>query len=391
MWKNFKSILTQNKGIFAIGIGDVVGNGISAVFWFVLAALLGPEQYGEIHYFLAIAGIAQIFALIGTSHTMTVYTAKNVRIQPALMLISLSAGGIAALIIIINFMRFDIAFLVFAFMFIEISSGILLGRKNYSSYSKFLLIQKTLLFALGLGLFHLFGVNGIIYGIALSYVPYALIIFQEFKKSKIDFSLIIPRKGFIVNNYATILSGSFGSQIDKFIIAPMLGYTLLGEYALAIQILAVLTVVSGIIFKYILPQDASGVVKKNVKRYAILLSIVIAIFGSLILPLIIPIFFPEYVQTVDAIKILSWTVVPGTLYLLYTSELLGLEKSKFVLISNVVSTLTIIIGFITLGPIFGMIGLSTVILFATCLQVIILLIGKRSLDDSLVKNKGLDI
>ena len=81
MWKNIKKIIADNKGIFAIGIGDIAGNCISASFWFILAIFVGPEEYGQIHYFLAIAGLAQIFSLIATKNTLVVYTAKKIQIQ----------------------------------------------------------------------------------------------------------------------------------------------------------------------------------------------------------------------------------------------------------------------------------------------------------------------
>ena len=190
MWDNFKDILKENRGIFSIGFGESAGKIISAIFWFLLAGILGPEKYGEIHYLLAIAGMAQIFALIATSQTMTVYTAKNVKIESTLILISIIAGSIAFLVIIMNFYMFDVAFLVFAFIIFELTNGILLGRRQYSIYSKYFLIQKILLFVLGIGFFYQFGFEGIIFGMALSYVPHLIIILKEMKRTKINFSLL---------------------------------------------------------------------------------------------------------------------------------------------------------------------------------------------------------
>tara|TARA_Y100000741_G_scaffold362017_1_gene347021 strand:+ start:7309 stop:8478 length:1170 start_codon:yes stop_codon:yes gene_type:complete len=388
LWDNFKDILKENRGIFSIGFGESAGKIISAIFWFLLAGILGPEKYGEIHYLLAIAGMAQIFALIATSQTMTVYTAKNVKIESTLILISIIAGSIAFLVIIMNFYMFDVAFLVFAFIIFELTNGILLGRRQYSIYSKYFLIQKILLFVLGIGFFYQFGFEGIIFGMALSYVPHLIIILKEMKRTKINFSLLNARKGFIINNYATVLSGSFASQIDKFIIVPILGFTILGEYSLSMQILVILSIGNGIIFKYLLPQDSIGIRNKNLKKMAIVFSIAIACFGAIILPMIIPTIFPEYEETVDAIKILSWTVIPEMLILIYTSKLLGLEKSKFVLISNIISTTVLIMGMIALGPIFGILGIVSMVLISTCIQLVILIIGKRDVEGKLNYKKS---
>ena len=45
------------KDIISIGSADIVGLGISAVFWFYLATPIIPSEYGEIHYFIGIATI----------------------------------------------------------------------------------------------------------------------------------------------------------------------------------------------------------------------------------------------------------------------------------------------------------------------------------------------
>ena len=78
-WSSIKQSISKVKGISTIGLSNIVGTGISATFWLFIASSIGPEQYGEIHYFLGIAGIGQIFSLIATSNTMTVYSAKKDR------------------------------------------------------------------------------------------------------------------------------------------------------------------------------------------------------------------------------------------------------------------------------------------------------------------------
>lgn len=377
MWDYIRNRIQENRGIFKIGIGDIVGNSISASFWFTLAAFMSPEDYGQIHYFLAIAGLAQIFALISTSNTLIVYTAKKIQIQSTLVLISIIIGFFASMIIIITTQRFDVGILVFAFMSIEISSGILLGGKKYSIYAKYLIIQKILLFICGLSFYQFFGINGIILGIAISYTPFVKVITSELRNIKIDFSLVVERKGFILNNYLLILSGSFGSQIDKFIIVPVLGNRVLGEYSLSLQILVILTVVSSISFKYFLAQDSTNENNRNAKKIIIIISIGIAFFGSFILPLIIPVFFSSYVNTIDAIRIMSWIVVPETLQLIFSSKLLGLEKSKFVLLSNIVSTIFLIVGFISFGTVFGLSGLALILLISTIIQFFIVFYGAK--------------
>ena len=117
-----------------------------------------------------------------------------------------------------------------------------------------------------------------------------------------------------------------------------------------------------IIYKYLLPQDASGKSNKMLKQTAVLMSVGIALFGVVLFPHIIQNFFPKFIEAVDAIQIMSIAIIPAMISLLYTSKFLGLEKSKFILISKIITTSSLIIGFIILGPIFGIIGLASVFL-----------------------------
>jgi len=361
-WTNFKKKIIGQKDLASIGFANIVGSGISAIFWLYLASVIEPTEYGEIHYFIAIAAFAQIISLVGSSNVLTVYTAKKIKIQATLFFISLLVGVVSTIVIIVIFFRFDAGLLVLGYVIFEMVNAVLLGRKAYTEYSKYFLSQKILMLVFGIGFYYLIGFDGILYGLVLSFVPYTVLIFREFKESRIDFSLLKSRKGFIINNYAMDISGRMGSSIDKLVVAPLLGFALLGNYSLALQFFIILYVIPTIIYKYLLPQDASGNLNNKLKQTAVLLSVAIAVFGVILFPHVIPNFFPKFIEAVEAIQIMSIAIIPAMFSLLYTSKLLGLEKSKFVLISKIIATSSLIIGFIILGPIFGIVGLAWVFL-----------------------------
>ena len=169
----------------------------------------------------------------------------------------------------------------------------------------------------------------------------------------------------------------------KIILAPLLGFTLLGNYSLALQIFTILVIFSSIVFKFLLPQDSSGNSSKRIKKYTILVSIVISVFGVVVVPKIIPIFFIKFIETADAISIMSLAIVPETITMLLTSKMLGQEKSRFILIGKLMSLVIMIIGFIVLGPIYGIIGLAFVIVAASIIQVIFLVIMDRIVEDKI--------
>jgi len=371
-WNNFKKKIIQQKDLASIGFANITGSGISAVFWLYIASVIDPGEYGEIHYFIAIAALAQIISLIGSSNVLTVYTAKKIKIQATLFFISILVAITSAVIIIIIFSRLDAALLVLGYIIFEMVNAVLLGKKAYTEYSKYFLSQKILMLVFGIGFYYFIGFDGILYGLVLSFIPYTVLVFREFKETKIDFSLLKSRKGFIVNNYAMGVSGRVSSTIDKLIIAPLLGFALLGNYSLALQLFVILLIVPTIIYKYLLPHDATGESNGKLRYVAMLLSIGIAVLGIGLSPYIIPNLFPKFIDAIDAIQIMSVAIIPATLTLLYTSKLLGLEKSKFVLTAEIISASTLIAGFIILGPIFGIMGLASVFVLSVTLEACLL-------------------
>ena len=90
------------------------------------------------------------------------------------------------------------------------------------------------------------------------------------------------------------------------------------------------------------------------------------------MPLIIPEFFPKYVETVDAIQIISICVIPATVGQIYSSKLLGSEKSKTLIISRIISTSSFLTAIILLGLTYGITGVATAFVLSTTLQAIYL-------------------
>lgn len=378
-WNNFKDSLIGQKGLFSIGFADIVGSGISAFFWLYIASQLSPDAYGEIIYFISIAGLAQLVSLIGSSNALTVYTAKNVKIQSTLFFVSILATAISLAVITIFLDRIDVGLLAVGYVIFSLVNSVMLGKKLFIKYSKLILSQKILTVILGVGLYFVFDVYGIIYGLALSYIPHLIIFVREFSRTKIDFTLLKPRKGFIMNNYVMNLTAGLGGIVDKLIIAPVLGLVLLGNYSLAAQMLTMMMVFSAVVYKYLLPLDASGESTKKIRKIALILSIIIAVLGVTILPNVIDWIFPKFIDAKDAIQIMSIGVIPGTISILYSSKFLAMEKSKIVMTPKLISLGIVIGGFLYFGPMYGTVGLAWVIVTALIQESIFLFIMNRTL------------
>ena len=368
------------KDISAIGGADVFGTAMSAVFWFYLASQIEPSSYGEIHWFLGIASIFSGIALFGTANTLTVYTAKKIQIQSTLNFISLFASVILSFIVIVLFPSFytiDIGIILIAYVINVLAIGDLLGRKQYTNYSKYTLVQKGLTLGLGVSFFYLFGYEAIIFALALSYVLHFKRIFSIFKEMRINFSLIKPRIGFIGNNYFMSILAVTSGQVDKIVVAPLLGFAILGNYSLAVQVVGVMLILPNVFQKYLLPQESTGVKNRKSKILVIIFSVLITILGIFVAPILINEFFPKFTEAVDAIKIMSIVVIPTTISLIIESEFLGKEKSRIVLVGTAILMTSLIIGMIVLGSLMGIEGVAYSLVIAQTAKLCFYLIAKR--------------
>ncbi len=362
------------NSLISMTFANTIGSGITAGFWFIIAALLLPSEYGEIHYLISIAGIAYTIALFGTSEVISVYTAKKIELQSTLTFISLITGSVAAIIVLFLFSKIDLSFLIIAYIINDISMGYLLGKKFFVNYSKYFLLQKGLTFSLGIILYYILGPEGIILGLVLSYAHYIIIIYKIQKNSKINFEGLKSKIGFVSTNYSIKLSSIAKNHLDKIIVVPLLGFELLGNYALALQMYALFMMFSKIIYQYILPHDSTGEKTTKIKIISIMVSVFIMFAGLIIAPIIIPNIFPEYDEAVPAIQIISLAIVPSTLSLIFSSKFLGQENARIVLISRISFAISFIGLILVLTPIFGIVGASSSFVISNILQCLIFLV-----------------
>lgn len=213
--------------------------------------------------------------------------------------------------------------------------------------------------SLSLSLFFFIGENGVILGIGLSFLYLSFYIYKSFKTTKLDFQILKPRLKFVINNYILNFSKLFKVGIDKIIIAPLFGFEILGNYFLGLQVFSILVILPGVFMNYTLPEDSKGKLStKNIKILAIVVSVIIAILGIVIVPEILPLFFPEYLDAISLIPIFSLAVIPGTITLLFYSSFLSEEKTNHLLISHFLTVISFILGIYLLGTTLGVVGLA---------------------------------
>ena len=356
-WKDIKNIRGL-RSVTLIGSSNIIGSAITSVFWISIASLIGADSYGELSYFLAIIGIAAVIAMIGGGYTMQVYTAKKVKIESSLYLIGIITSTVAAITLFLIFENLGVSISVVgivAFNFILFEA---LGKKLYKKYFKIFVAQKILFVLLAFTLLFTFGPEGILVGYGISMLLFSQIIYKSLKNNKVNFPIIRKRIKFLSHSYLIDLSGTARNHIDKVIVAPLLGFSVLGNYFLGLQVLDLMLILSGIVFKYTLPADSSGESTGKIKILTIIVSFFIMLLGIFVAPLVIPIVLPEYATTVDLIPILSLVVVPRTIVTMIGSSFLGQENSKHVVIGNVITFCVLVISILLLVELFGITGVA---------------------------------
>ena len=373
-----KNKIKNLKDIGTIGGADILGTVITSIFWLYLPTVLLSEDYGEIHYILSIAGIGLSIALIGSRDSIIVFASKSIKVNSTLYFLSLLVGIIFVLIISFIF-EINSVIILLGFLINDLSLGYLLGKKIYKKYFLYVITQKILTLTLGISFYFIFGYEGILYGLSLSYLPFVVIIYREFKSSKIDFNLFKIHRAFIFNTYALNIVGIFRSHFDKIIIVPLLGFSALGNYALSMQVFAVMMLASNIVYRYVLSHDAQGIQNIQIKKLNIFFSVFLAVLGIFVSPILIPIIFPNFIPAIDAIQIISLAVIPATVGQMLVSKLLGNEKSRPILISRILGAVLMILGIIILGPIFGIQGIAYSYLLSSLAMTVLLIIYSKKI------------
>jgi len=372
-WDKIKSVVTRFKDLTTIGFANVVSSAISGIFWFYIAALLGTEHYGEVSYFIAICNVASVISFLGAGNTIIVYTAKGEKIQSPIFFITIISGLITSIVLFFIFYNLGVSLYVLGNVVFGLAAAEILGRKLYKNYSKYLITQRILFVGFALAFYYLMGPHGVILGYAVSFFPYSFRLYKGFKESKIDMSVIKSHFGFMMNSYVLDLSRAFSGQTDKLIVAPMLGFALLGNYQLGIQFFSLLILLPSIVFQYILPHDASGNPNRKLKKITILVSIFLAILGISFSPIVLPVLFPKFTEAVEVIQIISFAIIPSSINLMYISKFLGKEKSKVVLAGSGIYLLVQILGILILGQLFGVNGVAAALVLATSSESIFLI------------------
>jgi O-antigen/teichoic acid export membrane protein len=369
--KEALDFIKKEKGLTYITIGNIGSALLGAFFWFILASILKVSEYGEVNYYLSLVSIPVAIGLAGLNTTVTTYLAKG---EEEIIYEANSIILILSLILALFLISFQLilSLILISMIFYGMALAEIIGKKLYDEYTFVSLTNKLIQIVLSILLYFKYGLIGILIGYFLGYFLLSYRYLKSLSKFTLKINNLRNKLKFILHSYGLNLIGNLSSFLDKIIIGTIFGFYVLGLYQLGYQFLVFLMTVSGSFYTYLLPEEASGENKKEVKLIGLILSIVIATIIFLFSPLIIKIFFPNFISAIQIVQIMSLSVIPATITSISNARLFGKEKSKYTLIGGIIYLISLIIGIVFFGKILGIIGLAFSIIFAQMFQAIYL-------------------
>lgn len=337
------------SNIISFGSATLISSGLSFVLGVVSRNILGPEQYGywvslsiaftfipllqfgvlnamnrEIPYYIARNSIEEVNQIRQKTFSYLITFPTFIMLLLLLLSIFIYYSNVASEYKIGSFFISIIGVLLFLTSYVEMYYK---SIQDFKSVSKLIVVKGitqsvvSIIFILVLGFIGLF--IGMIVGIIIE----IMIGRQAFKKMKLildfKFQNYIPliKVGFPILMVGLIWSILIAT--DKIIITFMLDAVSLGNYSVALMVFSTMMLLPQVVSQVHYPKIVAMVSKeeydlikhsyKRVNFFLLVISIIVVLFGLLLLPPIIKLLMPEYEAGIVSAQILLVGLIPLTL------------------------------------------------------------------------------
>jgi len=238
----------------------------------------------------------------------------------------------------------------------------------FSCFTKHRILRSSLAVILGIGLFHVLGIDGVIIGFALANLPTFVGLFNYVKKKDFSISILKPKFNFMITSWAYRLSNMLFWWGDKLVIGTVFGFSVLGSYQLATQYLLLIDTIPRALTMYLIPQESQGKRNKKIKFLSIGVSVLVVIASIILLPYAIDTFFPDYQESILPAQIMSIAIIPITLYSIFEAQFFGKEQPRVAVIGGAFQTASYFVLIILLGTEYGILGIAVGFLISTMIR-----------------------
>jgi O-antigen/teichoic acid export membrane protein len=368
--------LKSNKGLVYIILGNIFGAILTGGFWLLLASLQSVEEYGETSYLISMASLASSFALLGLNTAITTFIPKgHTKIHVAANQVILISSIIAGLIVAQR--DWLLGLFVVGMTFWMMSIYEFLGRKSYKKYAIANIGARGCQLLLSIIFYYLIGIPGIIIGFTISFFLFSHRYFLSIKYFTKDFSEISGQMKFALHSYSFNMSNALLMYFDKIIIPSIFGYAILGYYQLGFQFLMFLGMVPISFFQYLIPEESSGHKKTKLRIAGFGLSIGLAALLYFLSPTLINVFFPQYQNSLDAIRVISIGIIPMMIAYIINSKFLSEGNTRGVVIGAIIYQILQITLMILLGRLIEVTGIALSVVISLTGQALFLLLYQK--------------
>ncbi len=377
-----KRLLKEDIGLVYVTLGNMGSAVLGAFFWFILATILEVSSYGLVNYYLSLASIFTALGAIGLNTTVIAFLPKGEEevLYEANSLILIS-GLILAFSL--SIFHWSLGILSATMLFFTMTQAELLSRKMYREYALLSIGARLLQITSSLLLYFHTGLTGIILGYFLGYLAFSYKYFLSLRNLTLKIKSLKEKWSFALHAYGYNLIGkTLPNFLDKIIVGSLFGYYTLGLYQLGFQFFMFLSIISGSLYGYLLPEESSGKSKKELKLVSLIFAVVLALAFYIVSPHIIQTLFPSFADSIPIVQLMSLAVIPSTAVAMLTASLLANGKSRAVFIAGVIYIVSLITGLVIMRSIIGELGLALAFIIAQAIQAIYLGINRKSISRS---------
>ncbi|MFQ6085968.1 MAG: lipopolysaccharide biosynthesis protein [Candidatus Bathyarchaeia archaeon] len=375
----FKEWASQ-KGFFYVTLGQYTFTAFGALFWFVAANLLQVATYGSITFLFAIGTAAASLSILGLNYTIMTYYPKehdDELLRQSCLLTSLVAIVASIAIIIWDaFLPESLLILVpyvFATIAFLMTVAIELGKRNYLRYLYLYAAYGGLKLVLGVAFYFLYGLPGVIVGFTIPALLMGYRYIGSLRNPDFSFRKVREKLNFTLHSFGSGTVSLLLYYTDKILIRLMFGELVLGLYQLAFQFYLAFSMVPYSLFYYLLPEEAGGRERREVKLLGYLTTVGIVAFGVFGTPWVVRNFFPRFEESVLMVQVASFAIIPATIAQIRSVKYFASEKPRRVLLAYSGALLVELVAFSVLGNLMGTLGLPVALIVTQSTIALLLL------------------
>src|SRR5439155_24352177 len=206
----------------------------------------------------------------------------------------------------------------------------------YKQYAVVIIGARASQLILSLILYYWLRTWGIIIGFIVSFLLFSHRYFISIRKFTYNFDEIKDKMKFATHAYSFNMSTALLMYFDKFIIPPLFGYAILGYYQIGLQFLLFIGMIPISLYQYLLSEESSGLKKTRIRLVGLIVSISLAALLFTTSPYILQRFFPHFLNSLEAVRIMSIGIIPMTMVWVLNSRFFSTGSTKYVFVGSVI-------------------------------------------------------